>query len=420
MNKAALRGYRVVEAGQLIAGPFTGTILGYFGASIIKIEDISGDPIRKWRTIDVDDDKTSPWWHSIARNKRSIALDLSDEEVRRRIVRRLLSDADVFVENFKPGTMEKWGLSPTHVAEINPALVYTRVSGYGQDGPKAGLAGYASVCEAAGGLRYVTGNVNGETIRSNLSIGDTLASLHAALGTLMALLARDGGRHRHPVQSGVGQVVDASIAESVFNMLESMVPEYDRFGIIRQASGSTVTGIVPTNAFLCKDGKYVIIGGNGDSIYARLMKTAKREDMLKYSTNQLRVENQKEVEAAITGWTTTLMANEVVTILQKNGVPCGPINDIKMVMEDEHFRARGLFEKVQNFSNQSITVPAIAPKLSATGGGNYRPAPRLGEHTRQILTEIGVSNEEIESMAKRGVIKMYESADPKSSNTSQS
>jgi len=259
-----LSGIRVLEMGQLIAGPFTTTLLGFYGAEILKIENVQhGDPVRNWREL--DEDGTSPWWRSVARNKKSLTVDLKNPEGRK-IVRKLADKCDVLVENFKPGVMEGWGLSPDEIKKTNPDLIYTRISGYGQDGPYASRAGYASVCEAMGGFRHINGFEGMPPVRPNISLGDSLAGLHAAFGVLLGLLAKNKLK-----QSGKpgGQVVDVAIYEAVYNMLESIVPEYDRLGKIRGPSGSTLTGIVPTNTYPCKDGKYVVIGGNGDSIFKR-------------------------------------------------------------------------------------------------------------------------------------------------------
>ena len=263
-RRGPLDGIRVLEMGQLLAGPFTGTLLAYFGAEVVKVEPPGrGDPIRGWRLVKGD---SSLWWHSVGRNKKCVTLDLRQEEGRR-LARQLALEVDVLVENFRPGTMEKWGLGPDELAEVRPELIYVRVSGYGQDGPYASRPGYASVCEGVGGLRYLNGFPDRPPVRPNLSLGDSLSGLHAAFGVLLALLERQRG--------GRGQVVDVAIYESVFNMLEAVVPEYDGAGAVRGPSGSTITGIVPTNTYLCKDGKHVIIGANGESIYRRLMHAAR-------------------------------------------------------------------------------------------------------------------------------------------------
>ncbi|MEE8286183.1 MAG: CoA transferase, partial [Gammaproteobacteria bacterium] len=300
-----LDGIRVLEMGQLIAGPFAGCILGYFGAQVIKIEPpVRGDALRNWRVLK---NGTSLWWRSMARNKKCITLDLRKEEGRA-IAGRLAEQADVLIENFRPGTMEKWGLSPEELKKRNPGLVYTRVSGYGQSGPLASRPGFASVCEGFGGFRHINGFPGEAPVRPNLSLGDTLAALHAVIGILLALQQRSK-------TEGSGQVVDVAIYESVFNMLESVVPEYDGAGVVRGPSGSTLTGIVPTNTYPCADGKYVIIGGNADSIFQRLMRAAGRDDLAddpRLRDNAGRVEHQEEVDGAISRWTATLDSGEVL------------------------------------------------------------------------------------------------------------
>ena len=300
MNQRALplAGVKVVELGQLLAGPFAGTLLAYFGAEVIKVEPPGGDPIRGWRTL--DDTGTSFWWRSLGRNKRSLTLDLKSD-AGRELAARLIDDSDVLIENFRPGTLENWGLGPERFKESNPGLIYTRISGYGQDGPYADKPGYASVCEGIGGLRYVNGFPGERPVRPNLSLGDTVAGLHAALGIALALLERHSSKQ--------GQVVDVALFESVFNLLEAVIPEFDGAGEIRQPAGSTVTGIVPTNTYRCADGKYVIIGGNGDSIFKRLMVTAERPDLAedpRLAKNPGRVENEAEIDGAIEAWCATL------------------------------------------------------------------------------------------------------------------
>jgi crotonobetainyl-CoA:carnitine CoA-transferase CaiB-like acyl-CoA transferase len=289
-----LKGYRVVELGQLLAGPFAGCMLGYFGAEVIKIEPpAGGDPIRKWRQMDGD---TSLWWRSIARNKKSVTVDLKTEKGVA-LVKRLITQADVVIENFRPGVVEKWGLGPDEFKDSNPGLVYARISGYGQDGPYADKPGFASVCEGISGFRYVNGKPGEAPMRPNLSIGDTVSGIHAALGIAMALIEQKN--------SGKGQVVDVALYESMFNLMEAVIPEYDGAGVIRGPSGSTVTGIVPTNTYRCSDGKYVVIGGNGDSIFQRLMRAAgysRMADDPRLASNQGRVEHEAEIDSALASW----------------------------------------------------------------------------------------------------------------------
>ncbi len=392
-----LDGIKVLEMGQLIAGPFAGCMLGYFGAEIIKVEPPgSGDALRNWRVLR---DGTSLWWRAMARNKKCITLDLRKPEGRA-IAARLAEQADVLIENFRPGTMEKWGLGPAELEQRNPGLVFTRVSGYGQTGPLAPRPGFASVCEGFGGLRHVNGFPGETPVRPNLSLGDTLAALHAVIGILLALQQRAR-------VDGSGQVVDVAIYESVFNMLESVVPEYDAAGIVRGPSGSTITGIVPTNTYRCADGKFVIIGGNADSIFQRLMRAAGRDDLAddaRLANNAGRVEHQEEVDAAISRWTATLPSAQVLAILTEASVPSGPIYSVEDMMEDPQYQARGLFETVE-VDGEPLKIPAIVPMLADTPGETLWPGPSLGAHNEEIYGELlGYSKSDIERLSADGVI----------------
>ncbi|MGI9309233.1 MAG: CaiB/BaiF CoA transferase family protein [Gammaproteobacteria bacterium] len=393
-----LAGIRVLELGQLIAGPFTGCFLGYFGAEVIKVEQPGvGDPIRKWRELD---DGTSLWWRSLARNKKCITANLRSDEGCE-IVRKLASESDVLIENFRPGAMERWGLGPDALRASNPGLIYARISGYGQDGPYASKPGFASVCEGIGGFRYLNGFADRPPVRPNLSMGDTLAALHAALGILLACVAKLND------PEGKGQVVDIAIYEAVFNLLESVIPEYDRAGLVRECSGSTLTGIVPTNTYLCADEKYVIIGANGDSIFRRLMEAMDRHDLADdphYADNAGRVKHEPELDAAISAWTKTLPANEVLDILEQAVVPSGLIYSVEDMFNDPHFQARGLFEEV-NINGKSLKIPAITPKLIDTPGGTRWPGPEVGAHNQEILGGLlGMDAGELERLSKDGTI----------------
>lgn len=393
-----LNGIRVLEVGQLIAGPFAGTLLAYFGAEVIKVEPPgSGDPVRQWRVVQ---NGTSLWWRSLGRNKKCITLDLKSAEGRT-LIRRLARRSDVLIENFRPGTMEKWGLGPHDLKAENPALVYTRISGYGQTGPYASRPGYASVCEGVGGFRYVNGFPGQPPVRPNLSMGDTLAGLHAVLGILLALLQRKSS----PEQSG--QTVDVALYEAVFNLLEAVVPEYDGAHVIREPSGSTVTGIVPTNTYQCRDGKYVIIGGNGDSIFRRLMEAAQRPDLAndpRLAHNSGRVQHEQEIDAALSAWTATIDSAEVLSRLQEVHVPAGPIYSVADMLQDPHFQARGLFEQVE-VDGKPLKIPALPPKLETTPGSTRWPGPALGSHNHEVFSELlGLSEETLEALKQKGVI----------------
>ncbi len=395
-NKGPLSGYRVIELGQLLAGPFAGCMLGYFGAEVIKIESPDGgDPIRRWREMQGD---TSLWWRSIGRNKKSVTIDLKTTEGVA-LVKRLIDKADVVIENFRPGVVEKWGLGPDQFKQSNPGLVYARISGYGQDGPYASKPGFASVCEGISGFRYVNGKPDEAPMRPNLSIGDTVSGIHAALGIAMALLEQK--------QSGQGQVVDVSLYESMFNLMEAVVPEYDGAGVIRQPSGSTVTGIVPTNTYKCRDGKFVVIGGNGDSIFQRLMVAAGYPQMAKdprLASNPGRVEHEAEIDKALSSWCRDNDSSVILQKLEEARVPSGPIYNVEDMVNDEHFQARGLFESVE-IDGKPLKIPAILPKLKRTPGKTYWPGPELGSHNQSVLRELlGLDDDEIRSLSEEGVI----------------
>jgi crotonobetainyl-CoA:carnitine CoA-transferase CaiB-like acyl-CoA transferase len=392
-----LEGIRVLEMGQLLAGPFAGCVLGYFGAEVIKIEPPGGDPIRGWRVVR---DGTSLWWASLGRNKKSVTLDLSTEQGRA-VARAIAAKCDVLIENFRPGTLEKWGMGPAELKQLNPELIVARVSGYGQTGPYAAQPGFASVCEGFGGFRHVNGFPDRPPVRPNISMGDTLAGLHAVLGILLSLTARLRGR------APAGQVVDVAIYESVFNLLESIVPEYDGAGVVREPSGSTITGIVPTNTYLCADGKYIIIGGNGDSIYQRLMRAIGRPEMAedaRFATNAKRVENEKEIDEAILAWTKARSSAQALDALRQAGVPNGPIYSVADMMADPHFQARGMFEQVE-VSGKPLKIPAIPPLLGETPGRTDAPGPALGAHTDEVLEKLlGLKAEERAALRAAGAI----------------
>tara|TARA_R110001599_G_scaffold50537_3_gene142859 strand:+ start:4548 stop:5756 length:1209 start_codon:yes stop_codon:yes gene_type:complete len=396
-NAGPLQGIRILELGQLIAGPFTTAMLAYFGAEVIKIEPPGiGDPIRRWRSMKGD---TSLWWYSIGRNKKSVTVDLRHPDGQA-LVRGLAEHCDVLVENFRPGVMEEWQLGPDDLKAKNPDLVYTRISGYGQTGPYADKPGFASVCEGISGFRHLNGFPGDAPVRPNLSLGDSIASLHAIIGILMALNAKERGVHK-------GQVVDVALYETMFNMLESVVPEYAAEGIIREASGTTLTGIVPTNTYRCSDKKYVIIGGNGDSIFKRLMTTIGRDDFANdpaMSDNAGRVIHQIKIDTAIADWCSQHSIQSVIDQLEAVRVPVGPIYNAQDMAEDPHFQARGLFEKI-DVDGDPVTIPGMAPKLVGTPGGTQWPGPKLGQHTDEILTTLlGIANDRLVELKEDAVI----------------
>lgn len=392
-----LEGLRVIELGQLLAGPFTGTILGYFGAEVIKVEPPGGDPIRGWRIVQ---DGNSLWYRSLGRNKKSVTLDLKSERGRE-LVLQLLDSADVLVENFRPGAMEEWGLGPEVVKARNPRLVYARISGYGQTGPYANKPGYASVTEGFGGFRYINGEPGHAPVRPNISLGDTVAALHAALGITLALLQRG------KTEGGEGQVVDVALYESIFNLLEGIVPEYDGAGVIREPSGTTITGIVPTNTYRCDDGKYVVIGGNGDSIFKRLMTAVGRTDMAadpELADNAGRVRHEHEIDKALNLWCGQHSSRHIIFVLEQAKVPVGPIYNVADMLEDPQYQARGMFEQVE-IDGKPLQIPAIMPRLVDTPGRTDWPGGALGSHNREVLQGLlGLDDEALETLAAEGVI----------------
>ncbi|KAG7398161.1 hypothetical protein PHYBOEH_011570 [Phytophthora boehmeriae] len=401
-----LKGIRVVECGHLIAGPFAGTILSYFGADVIKVESPTGDQVRDYREL--DSTKTSLWWYSLGRNKRSISIDMKKDEGRA-LIKELITQSDVFIENFKPGRMEKWGLGPDHFEKTNPELVYARVSGFGQDGPYSSRPGFASVCEAMGGFRYVNGFPDRPPARPNLSVGDTVAGIHAALGIVIALLGRERATAAGLI--GKGQVVDVAIYESMFNLMEAVVPEYDYSGSIRECSGSTITGIVPSNTYITKDGKYVVLAANTDGLFVKLMNAIGREDMAtdsKYRTNGDRVVHQDVIDAVLVSWTATQTLETVVETMERATVPVGLVYSVEDMVKDPHYLHRELFEEVtipDGDSTRTLKLPAIMPKLKSTPGETQFAGRKLGEDTRQVLQDVlERSPQEIERLLKDKVV----------------
>ncbi|RZL38479.1 MAG: CoA transferase, partial [Rubrivivax sp.] len=388
---------KVIELGQLIAGPFAARTLADFGAEVIKIEPPgAGDPLRKWRLL-LDD--TSVWWQVQSRNKRSLALDLRTPEGQD-IVRRLAAEADVLIENFRPGAMEAWGLGPEELLAANPRLIMLRVSGYGQTGPYRHRPGFAAVAEAMGGLRHLTAEPGRVPVRTGVSIGDTLAALHGVIGILLAL------QHRHA--TGRGQVVDVALYEAVFNCMESLLPEYSAFGAVREPAGSAMPGIAPSNAYRCADGGYALIAGNGDSIFRRLMALIERDDLGSDPTladNAGRVARVAEIDGAIGAWAARRPVDEVLQALAGADVPAGRIYTVADIAADPHYRARGMLQQVQLPDGRALDVPGICPKLSATPGGHRRNAPALGQDSDAVLRELGLTGEQIVLLRERGIVR---------------
>jgi formyl-CoA transferase len=391
-----LAGLKVVELGQLIAGPFAAKTLADFGADIVKIEPPgAGDPLRQWRLIK---DGTSVWWQVQSRNKRSLALDLRDAQAQE-IVRRLVRDADILIENFRPGAMEGWGLGPDALLALNPRLIMLRVSGYGQSGPYRDKPGFGVVAEAMGGLRHLTAEPGRVPVRVGVSIGDTLASLHGVIGILIALQERQ--------RSGLGQVIDVALFEAVFNCMESLLPEYSAFGAVREPAGSALPGIAPSNAYRCADGGYALIAGNGDSIFKRLMTAIGRDDLGRdpaLADNSGRVARVAEIDAAIGAWAAQRSVTEVLAALDAAAVPAGRIYSVADIAADPHYQARGMIETVRMPDGSALSVPGIVPKLSRTPGSHRHNAPALGQDTDAVLGEIGLTPAQIQALKDKGII----------------
>ena len=396
-SPAALAGVRVVEMGQLIAGPFAGKTLGEFGADVVKIEPPgAGDPLRNWRLIQHG---TSVWWQVQSRNKRSVAIDLRQAEGQQ-LARQLIAEADVLVENFRPGTLEGWGMSPAELHALNPGLVILRISGYGQTGPYRDLPGFGVIGEAMGGLRHLTAEPGRVPVRVGVSIGDTLAALHGVIGVMMALYHRK-------VNCGAGQVIDVALHEAVFNVMESLLPEYSAFGAVREAAGSALPGIAPSNAYPCQDG-WVLVAGNGDSIFKRLMATIGRDDLGQapdLADNAGRVARVAEIDAAIGAWTQPRTVQQVMDALATARVPAGKVYTAKDIAEDPHYRARDMILQQRTRDGDTLEVPGIVPKLSATPGTVRSNAPHVGDDTDAVLREMGLSAEQIATLRGRGIVQ---------------
>ena len=397
MQADALAGLKVIEMGQLIAGPFAGKTLGDFGADVIKIEAPgAGDPLRNWRLVK---DGTSVWWQVQSRNKRSIALDLRSAEGQD-IARRLISQADVLIENFRPGTLEGWGMSYEELSRDNPGLIMLRISGYGQTGPYRDLPGFGAIGEAMGGLRHLTGEPGRVPVRCGISIGDTLAALHGTIGVLTAL-------HHRQAHGGRGQVIDVALHEAVFNVMESLIPEYSAFGAVRGPAGSALPGIAPSNAYRCADDAVVLIAGNGDSIFKRLMRTIGRADLADDPTladNAGRVRRVGEIDAAIEAWTLKRASAQALEALAEASVPAGRVYTAKDIAEDPHYRARDMILRQATRDGHELEVPGIVPKLMGTPGRVRSSAPRLGDDTDAVLGELGLGTEQIAALRERKVV----------------
>lgn len=397
MNQKPLAGVRVIEFGTLIAGPFCTRVLAEFGAEVIKIETPgTGDPLRKWRKLHGD---TSLWWYVQARNKQSVTLNLKSAEGVE-VARQLVRSADIVVENFRPGVMEKLGLGYETLRADHPGLVMVRLSGFGQTGPYRDQPGFGAIGESMGGLRYITGYPDRPPVKTGISIGDSIAALWAALGALMAL------RHRE-VNGGAGQVVDVALYEAVFAMMESMVPEFDMFGFVRERTGNVMPGITPSNTHTSRDGKHIIVGGNGDAIFKRLMSAIGRQDLADdpgLADNAGRDARAAEIYGIIDDWVARHDAAEVVETLKAADVPTSPVFSIADMLADPQFNARQMFESLQLPDGASVKAPGVVPRLTDTPGSTEWPGPALGEHTRPVLLSLGYSEEAIARMSTHGVI----------------
>ena len=392
-----LRGIRVLELGTLVAGPYASALLAQFGAEVIKVESPDeGDPLRKWRKVH---NGTSLWWYSQSRNKKSVTLDLKRDEAHE-IVRRLVADVDIVIENFRPGTLEKWGIGWEHLSKINPALIMVRISGYGQTGPYRERPGFAAIAECMGGLRHTSGFPDRPPVRVGVSLGDTLASLYGTIGALMAL-------HHLKVNKGKGQFIDVALYESVFAVMESLVPEYQMYGHVRERSGVALPGISPSNTYLCGDGNYVVIAGNGDSIFKRLMHVMGRDDLgedPELAHNDGRARHNDKLDAAISAWTGKRDLQQVLDQLEPAAVPSGRIYTAADIVNDPHYRAREMIERHHLPKGEAIDLPGIVPKLSATPGQTKWLGPGLGAHTAQVLASIGIEQVEFERLRAAGIV----------------
>ncbi len=392
-----MTGVKVLELGSLIAGPYAASILAQFGAEVIKIEPPGdGDPLRKWRKLH---DGTSLWWYSQSRTKKSVTLDLKSETARE-IVRQLVTNVDIVIENFRPGTLEKWGLGWEQLSAIKPSLIMVRISGYGQDGPYSARPGFAAIAECMGGLRYTSGFPDRPPVRVGVSLGDTLASLYGTIGALMAM-------HHLKVNGGQGQFIDVALYEAVFAIMESLVPEYQMQGFVRERSGASMPGIAPTNTYRCGDGLYVAIAGNGDGIFRRFMEAIGRPDLAqepRLASNDGRAAQAQQLDDIISQWTAKHALAEVLTTLDAASVPAGRIYTAADIATDPHYQARGMIEHHQLPDGHPIDLPGVVPKLSATPGTTQWLGPMLGEHTAEVLASIGIDAQALEQLRSAGVV----------------
>ncbi|GGB39343.1 CoA transferase [Lentibacillus populi] len=395
----SLEGVKVLELGSLIAGPFAGRLMAEFGADVIKVEPPGkGDPLRDWRHIY---EGTSLWWRLQSRNKKSITVNLKSEEGQE-IIQSLVKECDILVENFRPGTMEKWNLGYETLSAINPGLVMVRVSGYGQTGPYRDKTGFGSVGESIGGLRYITGYPDQPPVRVGVSLGDSLAAMYSVIGAMMALY------HRDVKGKGKGQMIDVSLYESVFSLMEGALPEFDKLGAIRERTGSSLPGIAPSNTYQCKDGKYIVIGGNGDAIFKRLMEAVERPELgedERFQHNSGRASHADYLDEVIEGWTKTVDLETALQMLDEKGVPAGPIYSIQDIVNDPHYLSRGMIEDFKLNEKESLKIPGVVPKMSETPGGTKWLGPDLGQHTDEVLKKLlSYDDKKISQLKEQGII----------------
>ena len=408
--RGPLAGIRVLELGTLIAGPFCARMLAEFGAEVIKIEaPDAGDPLRQWRVLK---DGTSLWWSVQARNKKSLTLNMKSDEGQQ-IARQLALDADIIIENYRPGVLEKWQLGYEDLKAMNPATIMVRISGYGQTGPMRDLPGFGAIGESMGGLRYVSGHADRPPVRVGISIGDSVAALHGVIGAMMALRHRDvtggrwNGKQGADCVAGQGQMVDVALYESVFNLMESLVPEFDVAGVVRERTGGALPGIVPSNTYTTANGENIVIAGNGDAIFHRLMKAIGRDDLAydqQLLRNDGRVPRTAEIDAAIQQWCSTQTIDTALACLQQADVPVGKIYSVRDMMRDPQFQARQMFEQHSFADGSPVKLPAITPKLSVTPGATNWLGPQLGQHNEEILQSLGYSSEQIAAFKSNQVI----------------
>lgn len=400
MNKQkTLEGVRVLELGTLIAGPFAGRLFADFGAEVIKVETPeTGDPLRNWRVVH---EGTSLWWYVQARNKKSITLNLKKKKAQD-IIKELIKETDIVIENFRAGKLEEWGIGYEDLKKINPGIIMVRISGYGQDGPYSHKPGFGSIGEAMGGVRHITGYPDLPPVRAGISLGDSLASLYAVNSAMMALY------HRDQIGNGAGQYIDVALYEAVFSLMESMVPEYDYANQVRERTGSSLPGIVPSNTYECKGGKYIVIGGNGDSIFKRLMKAIGREDIAndpRYATNEGRAKATEFIDDTILSWTKQHELHEAQDILDQYDVPNGPIYSVEEMVNDVHYQAREMIAKVDVPQLGPLKMPGIVPKFSETPGEIKWAGPKLGEHNENVYRDLlGYSKDEFKKLTDDGII----------------